>query len=164
MAVRRCLPFPHACLRAKARPVQTMTPEVKEIWQDMVDTMEAMPGVGLAAPQIGVSLALAVVDASQERGEVIYLANPKIVHSSDALIDSEEASPNLPGVYSVITRPQSVRVAFMDKKGEPVERDFSDLWSISVQHQIDHLQGKLYFDQLSRTKRDILLRKARKIK
>ena len=163
MTIRPCLPFPHPCLAAKADPVEAIDAATLEIWQDMVDTMEAMPGVGLAAPQIGISLALAVVDASEQRGKAIYLANPQILECSDRLYKWEEASPNLPGVSAVLKRPETVRVAFTNAEGMRVEREFTGLWSTSVQHQIDHLHGRLYFDHLSRLKRDMLIRKSRKI-
>lgn len=128
----------------------------------MIETMDAMPGVGLAAPQIGVMLRLAVVDASDQRGQAVRLANPKILHASTQMRDHEEASPNLPGVYAKITRPRAVTVRFVNEAGETEERDFVGLWATSVQHQIDHLAGRMYFDRLSRVKRDMILKKARK--
>ena len=128
----------------------------------MIDTMEAMPGVGLAANQIGVLQRLAVVDASSERGQVVRMANPEVLHASIEPRDHEEASPNLPGVSAKITRPRAVTVRFVNAQGEVEERDFVGLWATSVQHQIDHLNGRMYFDRLSKVKRDMLLRKARK--
>jgi len=128
----------------------------------MIDTMEAMPGVGLAANQIGVLQRLAVVDASSERGQVVRMANPEVLHASIEPRDHEEASPNLPGVSAKITRPRAVTVRFLNAQGEVEERDFVGLWATSVQHQIDHLNGRMYFDRLSKVKRDMLLRKARK--
>ena len=128
----------------------------------MIDTMEAMPGVGLAAPQIGVMLRLAVVDASDTRGQAIRMANPEVLHASVQPRDHEEASPNLPGVHAKITRPRAVTVRFLDHAGDWKEQDFVGLWATSVQHQIDHLNGKMYFDHLSKVKRDMLLRRARK--
>ena len=128
----------------------------------MIDTMEAMPGVGLAAPQIGVMLRLAVVDASEKRGQVVRMANPEVVHASVQLRDHDEASPNLPGVSATISRPRAVLVRFLNEQGEMEERDFVGLWATSVQHQIDHLAGRMYFDHLSKIKRDMLIRKARK--
>ncbi len=128
----------------------------------MIDTMEAMPGVGLAAPQIGVMLRLAVVDASQERGQVIRMANPEILHASAKLRAHDEGSPNLPGVRARIERPRAVTVQFLNEAGEVEQRDFVHLWATSVQHQIDHLNGRMYFDHLSKLKRDMLLRRARK--
>ncbi|SDY16068.1 peptide deformylase [Citreimonas salinaria] len=128
----------------------------------MIDTMEAMPGVGLAAPQIGVALRLAVVDASDTRGQAIRMANPHVLHASVQPRSHEEASPNLPGVSAVIERPGAVTVTYLDEHGAEVEKDFVGLWATSVQHQIDHLDGRMYFDRLGKVKRDMLLRRAKK--
>ena len=107
--------------------------------------------------------ALAVVDASTARGQAVRMANPEILHSSVQLRPHDEASPCLPGVSAVIERPRAVTVRFLNAAGEVEERDFVGLWATSVQHQIDHLQGRMYFDHLSKVKRDMLLRRARKI-
>ncbi|GAB1361624.1 peptide deformylase [Rhodobacter sp.] len=162
MTARPCLPWPHPVLRTPAADVVAITDEVRTIWADMVDTMEAMPGYGLAAVQIGVPLRLAVVDCSTARGQAVLMANPEILHASVKLREHEEASPNLPGVSAVVSRPRAVTVRFLNAAGEVEERDFVDLWATSVQHQIDHLAGRMYFDRLSKLKRDMLLRKARK--
>lgn len=164
MSVRACLPWPDKRLRTAAAPVEAITDEIREIWRDMVDVMEAMPGVGLGAPQIGVMLRLAVVDASEARGEAVLMANPEILHASAKLRAHEEASPNLPGVSSLIERPRAVTVRFMNEAGEMEERDFVSLWATSVQHQIDHLDGKMYFDHLKPVKRQMLLKKAEKLR
>jgi peptide deformylase len=164
MTVRPCLPWPDKRLTRIAEPVSEVTDEIISHWQDMIDTMEAMPGVGLAAPQIGVNLRLAVVDASTERGQAIRMANPEVLHASIKMNAHEEASPNLPGVYARIERPRAVTVQFMAADGTVRTQDFVGLWATSVQHQIDHLNGKLYFHHLSKTKRDILLRRAKKAK
>ncbi|MEC8579687.1 MAG: peptide deformylase [Pseudomonadota bacterium] len=163
MPVRPCIPYPDKRLKTVADPVTEITDEVRATWQDMIDTMEAMPGVGMGAPQIGVMLRLAVVDASEERGQAVRMANPEILHASVKLRDHEEASPNLPGVSAKISRPRAVTVRFMNEQGEMEERDFVGLWSTSVQHQIDHLNGKLYIDHLSKVKRDMLVKKSRKL-
>lgn len=160
--IRRCIPWPDARLRTPAAPVEAITPEIHALWQDMIDTMEAMPGVGLAAPQIGVSLRLAVVDASDSRGQPLRMANPEILHASVQLRSHDEGSPNLPGVWASIERPRAVTVRFLNDQGALDERDLVGLWATSVQHQIDHLNGKMYFDHLSKVKRDMLIRKARK--
>ena len=162
MSVRRCLPWPDGRLRRKAEPVDEITDEIRATWGDMIDTMEAMPGVGLAATQIGVMLRLAVVDASAERGKAVKMANPEVLHASIELREHEEASPNLPGVSAKVKRPRAVTVRFLNEAGEVEERDFVGLWATSVQHQIDHLNGRLYFDRLGKVKRDMLLRKAKK--
>ncbi|KZY39089.1 peptide deformylase [Roseovarius sp. HI0049] len=149
-------------MRRKAEPVEAVTDEIRAVWDDMIDTMEAMPGVGLAATQIGVMLRLAVVDASSERGKAVRMANPEVLHASIELREHEEASPNLPGVSAKVKRPRAVTVRFLNEAGEVEERDFVGLWATSVQHQIDHLNGRLYFDRLGKVKRDMLLRKAKK--
>jgi peptide deformylase len=163
MTVRPILPWPDKRLRTPADSVEAITDDIRAIWQDMIDTMEAMPGVGLAAPQIGIGLQLAVVDASDERGRAIRLANPEIIEVSPETSEHPEASPNLPGVSAKITRPARVDVAFTDAMGLRVRQEFVGLWATSVQHQIDHLNGRMFFDNLSRTKREMLLKRARKV-
>ncbi|WP_375265365.1 peptide deformylase [Planktotalea sp.] len=163
MSVRKCIPWPDKRLRTPAREVSEITDEVRAVWDDLIDTMEAMPGVGMGAPQIGVMQRLAIVDASQERGKVIRMANPVILHASLELREHDEASPNLPGVSAIIKRPRAVTVKFLNDKGILDRRNFVGLWATSVQHQIDHLNGKMYFDHLSRMKRDMLIKKARKL-
>ena len=106
---------------------------------------------------------LAVVDASETRGQVVRMANPEVLHASVQLREHEEASPNLPGVSAKVKRPRAVTVRFLNEHGEIEERDFVSLWATSVQHQIDHLNGRMYFDRLSKVKRDMLIRKARKL-
>ena len=128
----------------------------------MVDTMDAMPGYGLAAVQIGVPLRLAVVDCSEKRGQAVLMANPEVLHASMQPREHDEASPNLVGVSAVIKRPRAVTVRFLNSNGMIEDRDFVNLWASSVQHQIDHLAGKMYFDHLSALKRKMLLARADK--
>lgn len=139
-----------------------VTDQIRAVWNEMIDVMEAMPGVGLAAPQIGVLQRLAVVDASEKRGQAVRMANPEILHASEILREHDEASPCLPGVSAKIKRPRAVTVRFLNIDGNVEEKDFVGLWATSVQHQIDHLNGKMYFDRLSKVKRDMLLRRAKK--
>ncbi|MBY6157436.1 peptide deformylase [Pseudooceanicola nitratireducens] len=164
MTVRPVLHWPDKRLRTPAADVAEITDDVRATWDDMIDVMEAMPGVGLAAVQIGVMQRLAVVDASESRGKAVRMANPEVLHASVQPREHEEASPCLPGVSAKITRPRAVTVRFLNEAGEIEERDFVGLWSTSVQHQIDHLAGKMYFDRLSKVKRDMLLKKARKLR
>jgi peptide deformylase len=163
MTVRAILRWPDKRLRTSAEEVSQITDEVRGIWADMVDTMDAMPGVGLGAPQIGVMLQLAVVDASAERNKRILLANPQILESSAKPNVYEESSPCLPGVSARVTRPRAVSVRFLDENGVIARREFVGLEATSVQHQIDHLAGRMYFDNLSKIKRDMLLRRAKKL-
>lgn len=163
MAHRPFVMWPHRSLRTPAAPVEAITDDIRAIWSEMVEAMDAMPGVGLAAVQLGIDLRLAVVDCSEERGKAVKMANPEILHASVQPRDHEEASPNLPGVSAKVTRPRAVTVRFLNEQGEMEDRDFVGLWATSVQHQIDHLNGKMYFDNLSKVKRDMLIRKAKKL-
>lgn len=164
MTQRPILPWPDKRLKTPAADVPEITEDIRALWTDMIDTMEAMPGVGLAAPQIGVMLRLAVVDASDDRGWPVRLANPEVIAASEAVNTHDEASPNLPGVAAKITRPRDVTVRFLNDKGVVEERAFTGLWATSVQHQIDHLAGRMYFDRLSKLKRDRLLKRAAKVR
>lgn len=165
MAVRPILRWPDKRLRTPAAPVEAITDDIRTIWADMVDTMDAMPGqgVGLAAPQIGVMLCLAVVDVTPDRSRRILLANPEVLTAGSEVEAGTEASPCLPGVHADISRPTTVAVRFLNDKGMIDRRDFSGLEARSVLHQIDHLAGRMYFDNLGRVKRDMLLRRARKV-
>jgi len=163
MAHRPYVMWPDKRLRTLAAPVEAITDEVRAIWDEMIEAMETMPGVGLAAVQLGIPMALAVVDASETRGQAIRMANPEILHVSVQMRTHDEASPNLPGVSAKIERPRAVTVRFLDEKGIWDRRDFVGLWATSVQHQIDHLQGKMYFDRLGKVKRDMLLKRAQKL-
>ena len=163
MTYRPFVPWPHPALRRPARPVPEITDDVRAIWDEMIRAMDTMPGVGLAAPQLGIDMALAVVDASTKRGQAIRLANPSVLHASVELREHEEGSPNLPGVWAKIKRPRAVTVRFLNEKGQWDRQDFVGLWATSVQHQIDHLQGRMFFDHLTRTKRDMLIRKSQKL-
>ena len=164
MALRPFVMWPDKRLRTPAEAIPEVTDETRAIWDEMIATMEAMPGVGLAAVQLGIMQRLAVVDASEERGKAVRIANPEILHASAKLREHDEASPNLPGVWARISRPRAVTVRFLNERGETEERDFVGLWATSVQHQIDHLNGRMYFDHLSKLKRDRLIAKARKLR
>ena len=164
MATKAFLRWPNDCLATPAAAVASITDDIRAIWADMVDSMDAMPGYGLAAPQIGVSLRLAVVDCSEDRGQAILMANPQVLHASGQLRDHEEGSPNLPGMSAVIARPRAVTVRYLNADGVVEDRDFVNLWATSVQHQIDHLNGHMYFDRLSPLKRKMLLAKADKLR
>jgi len=162
MAVKNFLKWPDKRLRSKANEITEITEDVISIWDDMIDTMNAMPGIGLAAPQIGINLRLAVVDASKARDKPVKLANPEILQASLEYSETEEASPNLRGVSAKIRRPKKVTIRFLNKEGFIDRKDFMGLWATSIQHQIDHLNGKMFFDNLSKVRRDILLRKVKK--
>jgi peptide deformylase len=164
MTVRPFVPYPDKRLRTPADPVAEVNETVRMVWDDMVETMDAMPGVGLAAPQIGMMLRLAVVDASDKRGQAVKMANPEVLHASVQMRKHDEASPNLPGVSAVIERPRAVTVRFLNEEGQIEDRDFVGLWATSVQHQIDHLNGKVYIDHLSPMRRKMLAARVEKLR
>lgn len=164
MTVRPFVAFPDRRLRTPAGTVAGISETVRMIWDDMVETMDAMPGVGLAAPQIGIMLRLAVVDCSDRRGQAIRMANPEVLHASVKLRRHQEASPNLPGVSAVIERPRAVTVRYLNEAGAAEDRDFVGLWATSVQHQIDHLGGRLFIDHLTPLRRKMLVAKAEKLR
>jgi peptide deformylase len=163
MTVRPFIPYTDPRLHRAAEPVDQITETVRMIWDDMIETMDAMPGVGLAANQIGIMMRLAVVDASDKRGQAVRMANPEILHSSVQFRDHDEASPNLPGVHAKISRPRAVTVRFLNAEGQIEERDFVHLWATSVQHQIDHLNGMTFVDHLSPLRRKMLVQKSGKL-
>ncbi len=163
MTHRPFVMWPHPALRTPAKPVAQVTDEVRAIWDEMIVAMDRMPGVGLAAPQLGIDMALAVVDASEGRGQAIRMANPTVLHTSVEPRVHEEGSPNLPGVWAKVTRPRAVTVRFLNADGQWDRQDFVGLWATSVQHQIDHLAGKMFFDHLTRVKRDMLIKKSAKL-
>ena len=157
--------YPDKRLRTVCDPVETVDDAVRKIWDKMLAAMYAMPGVGLGANQIGIMQRLCVVDCSAGQDAPVRMANPEILHASTQLREHEEGSPNIPGLYANISRPRAVTVRFLDENGVQVERDFVKLWATSVQHQIDHLNGKLFVDHLSPVKRKMLLAKhAKRIK
>ncbi|MEM9147916.1 MAG: peptide deformylase [Pseudomonadota bacterium] len=155
--------WPDARLRAAALPVDAVDDAARALWDEMLRAMYAMPGIGLAAPQLGVGLRLAVLDASPTADSPVRLANPVLLEISEETRVQAEGSPNLPGVWAEIRRPAEVRVRFLSETGEPSERSFEGPWAQSVQHQIDHLEGRMFFDRLGPVKRQRLLEKARKL-
>ncbi len=151
--------YPDKRLKTVCPEVSEITDETREIWDKMLNAMYGMPGVGLAAPQIGIMQRLAVVDCSATQNSPRRMANPEVLHASAKMNIHDEASPNLPGLSGKVERPRAVTVRFMNENGETVEEDFVHLWATSVQHQIDHLNGKVYIDHLSPVKRKMLLAK-----
>ncbi|MEM7271396.1 MAG: peptide deformylase [Pseudomonadota bacterium] len=156
--------WPDPRLKAVAAPVDGVDDEVRATWERMLAAMYAMPGVGLAAPQLGVSRRIIVVDCDPESPSPVRMANPEIIEASAELREHEEASPNLPGVSAKVKRPAAVIVSFLDMAGFKTRRTFEGLWATSVQHQIDHLEGKLFVDRLSPTKRKMVMTRYAKLR
>ncbi|MEM9050245.1 MAG: peptide deformylase [Pseudomonadota bacterium] len=161
---RAFLLWPDPRLRRAAKPVGSIDDGVRAVWEEMVAAMLSMPGLGLAAPQIGEMRALAIVDATATGAEVIRMADPQLLWASSDLEKAPEASPNLPGVSAEIARPRQIRLAFTDETGRMQERMLFGLWARSALHQLDHLAGMLYFERLGPTRRRLLLAKWQKLR
>lgn len=159
---RAFIPFPDPRLRRRADEIVEVDDRIRALWDEMLDIMYRMPGLGLAAPQIGVGLRVAVVDCSTSHDQPVRLANPVIVSTSELTRKGPEASPNLPGFVEEVVRPLRTEVRYLDDTGAEVTREFANIWSTSVNHQIDHLNGKMFFDRLPAMRRQRLLQRARK--
>jgi len=154
--------LPDPILREKSLPVETVGAEVRAFLNDMLETMYAAPGVGLAAVQVGVlrrMLVMDIVRGEDEPKKPMMLINPEIISRSDTPRVHEEGCLSIPEMYAEVERPALVRVHYVDVEGTQREEDFEDLLATVVQHEIDHLNGLLFIDHLSRLKRDLLVKK-----
>lgn len=164
MAVRRILIAPHPLLKLKARPVERFDEELTRLLDDMLETMYRAPGIGLAAPQIGVSLRAVVVDVARE-GEPknpLRIVNPEITWRSEELVTMEEGCLSLPEQYADVTRPRAIQLRYQDERGDVHELEADGLLARCLQHEVDHLDGILFVDRLSPLKRNIIMRKLAK--
>jgi len=164
MTKRSIVTLPNPILRQVSRPVERVDDDVRELVEDMFETMYAAPGVGLAAVQVGVPLRVIVLDAAEEGEERRPLAmiNPEILSFSEEKRVYEEGCLSIPEVRVEIERPASVHVRFLDLEGRQQELKADGLLATAIQHEIDHLNGRLIIDYLSRLKRDIIVRKFKK--
>lgn len=152
MALLKVLEFPDPKLRTKAQPVAEVDDELRSLIDDMFETMYEAPGIGLAATQVDVHKRLLVVDVSSDKDEPHVLINPKIL-SSDGKVVTEEGCLSVPGFYAEVERAESIRVGYLGRDGHQRETDMEGLLAVCVQHEMDHLDGKLFVDYLSETKR-----------
>jgi len=164
MAKRPILILPDQRLRAVAEPIEKVDAEVKQLAADMLETMYDAPGIGLAAPQIGELRRIVVMDVAKEgeKPDPIVMINPEILKYSDETVVTEEGCLSIPEIYYEVERPAEVTVRYIDLEGKTVERDAGDRLAICIQHELDHLDGVLYIDYLSRLKRDRVLKKFQK--
>jgi peptide deformylase len=153
-------------LRKQAKPVERVDDALRKLMDDMLATMYDAPGIGLAAPQIGVSRRLIVMDPAKEEAPrtPVIMVNPEIIERSAELRLHEEGCLSIPDFTAEIERPATTRVAYIDREGERQEMALQGIWSTLVQHEIDHLNGVLFIDYLSRLKRDMVVRKFTKQK
>ena len=161
MALRSILEFPDPRLRARALPVTRFDDELGRLIDDMFETMYAAPGIGLAAPQIDVQLRLLVIDLSEERNQPLVLINPEIL-SREGVAVTEEGCLSVPGIFDEVQRSAKVRVRAHDRNGELFERDYEGTLAVCVQHEMDHIDGKLFVDYLSDLKRERIRKKLEK--
>jgi peptide deformylase len=161
MALLPILEFPDERLRKKAKPVEAVTPDIRRLVDDMLETMYAAPGIGLAATQVNVQLRILVMDLSEEKNEPLVLINPELV-SKAGTEESEEGCLSVPGFYEKVTRAESVEVRGLDREGQPIKMEANGLLAVCIQHEMDHLEGKLFVDYLSPLKRQLARKKVKK--
>jgi len=161
MAKLTILEFPDPRLRRKARPVEVVDDRLRRLVDDMFETMYAAPGIGLAATQVDVHERLLVADVSTDKNEPWVLINPEIV-AKDGVEVTEEGCLSVPGYYEEVERAEHVRVRYLDRHGTPTETEFDGLLAVCVQHEIDHLDGKLFVDYLSEAKRQRIRKRLEK--
>lgn len=155
---------PAPCLKVTADAVEQVDAEVKQLMDDMLETMHAANGIGLAAPQVGKQVRVLVMDIApkDEEPTPLCMANPEIVWQSDTFETHEEGCLSLPELFADVKRPEAVRVKYLDQNNDIQELDATGLLSTCVQHEMDHLDGKLFVDHISGLKRRIIMRKLQK--
>jgi peptide deformylase len=163
MAVRPIVYLPDPVLRKVAKPVETFDESLQKLINDMFDTLYHTRGVGLAAPQVGVSLRLSVIDVEGDKKTPIVIINPEIVSKADEKA-FEEGCLSVPGAYDTVVRANKVHVKALNRVGEPVEFHAEGLFAECLQHEIDHMNGKLFIDLLSPLKRNLARKKLDKFK
>jgi len=166
MAVLPILTLPDPVLRKKAKPVERIDAELRRLMDDMLATMYDAPGIGLAAPQVGVLRRLIVMDPAKDEApkSPLVMINPEILERSEEMRTHEEGCLSIPDFTAEIERPARTRVSYIDREGKKREAELEGIWSTLVQHEIDHLNGVLFIDYLSRLKREMVVRKFTKQK
>jgi len=162
MAILEILEFPDVRLRTQARRVGTVDQRIRKLVDDMFETMYAAPGIGLAASQVNVHEQVIVIDTSEHKNEPLVFINPAL-ELSGAVVESDEGCLSVPGFYEPVERREFVRVSALDRNGLPFSLDASGLLSICIQHERDHLLGKLFVDYLSGLKRTLIRKKLEKL-
>ncbi len=161
MAKREIITLPDPLLRTVSKPVKAVNASTRKLMDDMLETMYDAPGIGLAAVQIGVPQRLVVIDTSKEGEEKqpLFLVNPEIVWSSEEEADYEEGCLSIPEFFDMVTRPKEIKVRYLDREGETQEKLCDGVLATCVQHEIDHLNGILFIDYISKLKRDRVVKK-----
>jgi peptide deformylase len=155
------LHFPDPRLRNVARPVGQVDDSIRQLVDNMFETMYAAPGIGLAATQVNIDKRVVVIDISEEKDQPLCLINPEIMNL-DGIEEMEEGCLSVPGVYETVQRANAVRIRALDRDGQPFELETDGLLAVCIQHEIDHLDGKLFVDYLSQLKRTRIRKKLEK--
>ena len=167
MTKRPILIHPDPRLKKVSAPVPDLSDDLRRLADDMLETMYDAPGIGLAAPQVGVNTRLIVLDCVKGEGEAprpLIMFNPQIVATSDERSTYEEGCLSIPEQYGEVTRPAEVTVRWIDRNGHEQQEDFAGLWATCVQHEVDHLDGKLFIDYLTPLRRQLITRRMQKLK
>ncbi|MEL6775405.1 MAG: peptide deformylase [Pseudomonadota bacterium] len=168
--IRPILIHPDPRLKKVCDPVSGVDDGVRTLMADMLDTMYEAPGIGLAAPQVGVNARVIVMDCAPRKGEdaaepnPLCLANPEILWASEEVAPYEEGCLSIPDYYAEVSRPEAVRVRWLDETGATCEAEFVGIEAVCVQHEIDHLNGKLFIDMLGPMRRRMITEKMKKLK
>jgi peptide deformylase len=161
MALLPILEFPDPRLRTKAQPVEQVDDALRKLIDDMFETMYAAPGIGLAATQVNVHKRVVVIDVSEQRNQRLALINPELI-SHSGMEETEEGCLSVPGIYEKVKRADRIRVRALDRDGKQIEFDADGLLAVCIQHEMDHLEGKLFVDYLSELKRTRIRKKLEK--
>ena len=154
MTVRDILTYPDPRLRTLAKPVEQVDDTIKTLIEDMIETMYAADGIGLAASQVDEHVQLVVMDLSKERDAPRVFINPKITVLDEEKLPYEEGCLSVPGIYDEVERPREIKIEALDREGNPFTEVASGLLAVCIQHEMDHLNGKLFVDYLSKLKQD----------
>ncbi|KAF1029162.1 MAG: Peptide deformylase 1 [Burkholderia plantarii] len=163
MAILTILHYPDKRLHKVAKPVADVNDRIRKLVADMAETMYAAPGIGLAATQIDVHERVIVIDTSEEKNALQVFINPEIVWSSDARQTYEEGCLSVPGIYDEVERPDQVRVRALDAQGKPFELECEGLLAVCIQHEMDHLMGRVFVEYLSSLKQNRIKSKMKKL-
>ena len=165
MAILPIFVAPAPVLKTKCAPVEAVTPELAKLMDDMLETMYDAPGIGLAAPQVGVSKRILVVDVARndEEPQPLKIANPEIIWASDKMATYEEGCLSFPEQFADVDRPAEVKIRYLDEHNQTQEMHADGLLATCIQHEMDHLEGIVFVDHLSTLKRGMIMRKLKKL-
>ena len=166
MSKKKILTLPDPILRKTSEPVEKIDKKVKNLMDDMLETMYAAPGIGLAAVQIGILKRIIVIDLAKEgeKKKPIFIVNPEIISQSSDLVSYEEGCLSIPNQFAEVERPNTCKIKFLDYEGNKKELEAKGLLSTCIQHEIDHLNGILFIDYLSKLKKEMIIKKVKKQK